>query len=158
MLQVLTITAYTFSVISFLLFVCLIYLWVTRKYPQGGLEDAHLQAGPDGIAKVLDSLAKLTDSFAKGGPLVMALVSAIFFFLVAMVGTGLGAVTQRSPTPPTEPPVTPTSTVIQIGNDSDKVEQKCECPKAAEKSGPTRQTPQKRRRDHVGVICASRAE
>lgn len=92
MLQVLTITAYAFSVISFGLFV---YLLVTRKRPAGGLGDAKLQSGLDDISKMLEALAKLTDSFAKAGPLVMTLVSAIFFFLIALMGSGFDAIARK---------------------------------------------------------------
>ena len=92
MLQVITITAYAFSVISFLLFV---YLLLKQKPPQAGFGDAELQAGLQDIAKILEALAKLTDSFAKAGPLVMTLVSAIFFFLIALMGSGFDAAIRR---------------------------------------------------------------
>jgi hypothetical protein len=92
MLQVLTVTAYAFSVISFVLFV---YLLLTRKTLASGLGDARQQAGLDDIAKILEALAKLTDSFAKAGPLVMTLVSAIFFFLIALMGSGFDTVARK---------------------------------------------------------------
>lgn len=95
MLQILTWTAYGFSVISFLLFV---YLVLTRKKAaKGGLGEVELQSGLEQVEKTLIALAKLTDSFAKAGPMVMTLVSAIFFFLIALLGSGFGTVVESLP-------------------------------------------------------------
>lgn len=90
MLQVITITAYAFSVISFLLFVVLLITNRKGAPPSAppGLGDAQVQGALSDMAKLLEALAKLSDSFAKAGPLVMTLVATIFFLLVAMMGSG----------------------------------------------------------------------
>jgi hypothetical protein len=75
--------------------VLFVYLLLTRKSPAGGLGNAKVQSGLGDIAKILEALAKLTDSFAKAGPLVMTLVSAIFFFLIALMGSGFDAVARK---------------------------------------------------------------
>ena len=97
MLQVITITAYAFSVILFVLFVYLIL--TARRGPaaptQPRLGDANVQAALSDMAKLVEALAKLADSFAKAGPIVMTLVSAIFFFLVALMGSGFDAALHR---------------------------------------------------------------
>jgi len=91
LLQILTITAYAFSVISFLLFVYLLLKQRSSPKPADGVGGVVTQSALSDTAKLVEALAKLSDSFSKGGPVVMTLVSAIFFFLVAMLGSGFEA-------------------------------------------------------------------
>ena len=84
MLSIIVTTSYVMSVLSFLLFL----YFALRRPPapeQGAASDM-----PDlsDVAKVLEALAKLTDSFAKAGPAVMSLVASIFFLLIAALGSG----------------------------------------------------------------------
>jgi hypothetical protein len=69
------------SVASFILFVILTIR--TLRKPKSGLKDMDLQAGLPDIAKLVDALAKLTDSFTKAGPAIASLVASIIFMLLA---------------------------------------------------------------------------
>ncbi len=58
--------------------------------PKTGLgSTAEVQSGLSDMAKLVEALAKLADSFAKAGPAVMSLVASILFLLVATLGAGL---------------------------------------------------------------------
>ncbi len=83
-------TAYVFSVASFVLFVILLVQSMMGKrgpggQTAGGIGAAQQQGALADIAKLVEALAKLTDSFSKAGPMVMALVAATLFFLIAVV-------------------------------------------------------------------------
>jgi hypothetical protein len=91
LIQLVSFTAWLFSVISFGFFCVLLRREISarnskRHYPS--LEDAEVQGALDDTAKLIDSLSKLAESFSKAGPLVMTLVSSIFFFLAALTGSG----------------------------------------------------------------------
>jgi hypothetical protein len=93
MLNITVITSYIFSVLSFILFLFLAMTRRTVSHPEQtkpeGLADVKPQGAISDMAKLVEALAKLTDSFAKAGPMVMALVAAIFFLLIAVIGSGL---------------------------------------------------------------------
>jgi len=57
--------------------------------PPGLGGKAELQSGLGDMAKLIEALAKLSDSFAKAGPAVMSLIASILFLLVATLGAGL---------------------------------------------------------------------
>lgn len=95
MLQILTITAYAFSLISFLLFVYLLLRQRSAAKPAAGVGGVEIQGALSDTAKLVEALAKLSDSFSKGGPVVMTLVSAIFFFLMALLGSGFEAAVNK---------------------------------------------------------------
>jgi hypothetical protein len=97
MLTIATWTSYGFAVISFAIFVYHVF-----KKPEAQvlpadkgeetLGNAEQYGAIADTAKLVEALAKLSDSFSKGGLRVMALVAAIFFLLVAIVGSGLDKV------------------------------------------------------------------
>lgn len=95
MLQITVYTAYIFSVISFGMFV---YAYFSSRQSssdsttQQSLGDAQPHGAVADMAKLIEALAKLTDSFSKGGRVTTLLVSSIFFLLVAAAGSGLDAV------------------------------------------------------------------
>jgi hypothetical protein len=74
------------SVLSFLFFVILTVLSLRKpKTPVGAKVDADLklQAGLGDIAKLVEALAKLTDSLTKAGPAIASLVASIVFMVLA---------------------------------------------------------------------------
>jgi hypothetical protein len=92
MLNIIVITSYVFSVCSFMLF-C--YLVLTQRISERskphnpeGLADVKPQGALRDMANLVEALSKLTDSFTKSGPTIMALVAAIFFLLIAVIGSG----------------------------------------------------------------------
>lgn len=87
MVRIIVMTSYAMSVLSFLLFL----YFATRRPPEPTLADSPATPLSD-IARVLEALAKLTDSFAKAGPTVMSLVASIFFLLIAVMASGLAQV------------------------------------------------------------------
>ena len=96
MLNVTIITSYVFSILCFLLFLYLVFSQPRPSSGSGqpeseGVADVKIQGEVADMAKLIEALAKLTDSFAKAGPMVMALVSAIFFLLIAVLGSGFGS-------------------------------------------------------------------
>ena len=93
MLQNVGILCFALSVISFGLFV---YFALRRRpAPPPQPESRGIGEGLEDIAKVLEALAKLTDSFAKAGPMVMSLVASIFFMLIGVLATSFGEIAQR---------------------------------------------------------------
>lgn len=86
MLRIIVMTSYAMSVLSFLLF---LYLATRRPAP---VQSDPAETPLSDVARVLEALAKLTDSFAKAGPTVMALVASIFFLLIAVMGSGVAQV------------------------------------------------------------------
>jgi hypothetical protein len=93
MLNLTIITSYVFSLICFILFAYLSFSQFrsasgSRQAEPEGLAGAQPQGALSDMAKLVEALSKLTDSFAKAGPLVMSLVAAIFFLLIAVIGSG----------------------------------------------------------------------
>lgn len=77
------------------LFIILVIKQLSAPKPAGAVGNVVQQRGLDDMAKLIEALAKLADSFAKAGPVVMTLVSAIFFFLIAMLGSGFEAAVNK---------------------------------------------------------------
>ena len=72
------------SVLSFLFFVVLTVLSLKKVKPQAQPgTDMKLQAGLGDITKLVEALAKLTDSLTKAGPAIASLVASIIFMLLA---------------------------------------------------------------------------
>jgi hypothetical protein len=85
---------WTSLAMSIMAFMTSIYLLV-RKAPSDappppqGAGNVQLQAGISDVTKLVEAIAKLTDSFAKAGPAVMAMIGAIVFLLIAFLAAGL---------------------------------------------------------------------
>jgi amino acid transporter len=74
------------SVLSFLFFVILTVLSLRKSKTHAAAHvpaDLKLQAGLADVAKLVEGLAKLTDSLTKAGPAIASLVASIIFMLLA---------------------------------------------------------------------------
>src|SRR5215469_2389311 len=89
--QILTWMSMVLCVLSFAMFVYFSFALQKKSVapPVGLGREAQLQSGLSDIAKLVEALSKLADSFARAGPAVMSLVASILFLLVAALGAGL---------------------------------------------------------------------
>jgi hypothetical protein len=73
------------SVLSFLFFVILTILSLRKPKPAAAPApaDMKLQAGIADVAKLVEAMAKLTDSLTKAGPAIASLVASIIFMILA---------------------------------------------------------------------------
>jgi len=75
------------SVVSFISAIILLFRPKSTAAPTGAGK-VELQSGLSDAAKLAEALAKLADSFAKAGPAVMAMVSALAFLMIATLAAG----------------------------------------------------------------------
>ena len=87
MLRVVSILSCALGTLSFLLFAFLAI--VNRRGKSDQHTNPQLEASLGDIAKLIEALAKLTDSLQKAGPMVASLIGAIFFLLLAALTGGL---------------------------------------------------------------------
>jgi len=72
------------SVLSFLFFIILTILSLRKpKPPTAPAPDMKLQAGVADVAKLIEAMAKLTESLTKAGPAIASLVASIIFMILA---------------------------------------------------------------------------
>jgi len=71
------------SVVSFLLFaICVLF---PRSPSATRLGDATAQAEPEGLAKAIEALSKLVDSFSKAGPPAVTLTASMVFMVISLI-------------------------------------------------------------------------
>jgi len=94
------------SGISFVLFVIAVLLQLFRGKGRGGAGGAGAaaeQEGADSLAKLMEAFAKLADSLNHSGPVVLTLMAAIIFFVLALLAAGVGTIkgetTDTGPSP-----------------------------------------------------------
>ena len=92
LMDIIVVTSYFFSLVSFVLFLYFALMKQKKsKFPiqeAATLGDAQQKGSIEDLAELLKAIAQLSDSFSKAGPMVMSLVSAILFLLVAAMGAG----------------------------------------------------------------------
>lgn len=87
MLSAISILSGLLGAVSFCLFVFLVLSKPSDKPKQPA--DLRLDGSLEDMAKLIEALAKLTDSLQKAGPMIASLVGAIFFLLLAALTAGL---------------------------------------------------------------------
>ena len=82
------------SGISFALFVVSLLVNLFRQktvVPTGGAGDVEQQGAPADVAKLFEAFSKLADSLNHSSPVVLSLMASIIFFVLSLLGAGLGA-------------------------------------------------------------------
>jgi hypothetical protein len=70
------------SVISFLLFaICILF----PRSPSAPRFDARAQGQAEGLAKAVEALSKLVDSFSKAGPAALTLTASMVFMVISLI-------------------------------------------------------------------------